>query len=437
MPVVPAAQPAPPAQQTLRYTVPPGKQSALIIKTQPKASCTVQPAAVTAEKNALRLFADQNGVARFFVKPKATSQAVNRLIVNCSTPAEAHYDLELRASAEPNVDYPLPAPAPRPTGQLRPALFEQAAQQKSDEELIKGGYPLPPDPRLWPKGYKLWLNEVTKARILVDPGLIENPHIRHNYGHTRAGPKTDPGWSGVELTSGGPYAWIWGTWVVPSVTGEGNGETFCGLSATWLGIDGDNTTDLAQAGTEQDACPAADMDLTAYRAWTELLPGQQAESVLTNITVSPGDVVFLELWIGQIGTGFATVTGKDLFMILCLGVTTSGEEPAGGACFNYTPLAGAVVSGATAEWIMERPTYYDSSSGTTSLTELANFGNVTVFEGDLAAKRSGTLRGQGYVGCCGAGSSLINMTSDGTPLGTTLDTVNTSGGTINFVWAAP
>ena len=94
-----------------------------------------------------------------------------------------------------------------------------------------------------------------------------------------------------------------------------------------------------------------------------------------------------------------------------------------------------MIGGSEAEWIIERPTLCDNQ-GNCSLADLANFGNVAVFTTNILARRSNSPRHQGYSGCCGPGSFLINMTSDGTATGTTLDTVNLNSGTTNFIWSA-
>jgi hypothetical protein len=46
------------------------------------------------------------------------------------------------------------------------------------------------------------------------------------------------------------HCWVHGRWHVPAVVGEFNRQTY---SALWVGLDGDGTTDLVQAGTESDS----------------------------------------------------------------------------------------------------------------------------------------------------------------------------------------
>lgn len=409
--------------------MPLGKQSGIVIKTKPMASCVVRPSESGDATNGARLFSDQQGYARFFIAPNASGESTTRLAVHCeSSSGTDDQVVELRASNTPSSDYPSPPPLPAPVGQVRRALSRDEAANMSDADLIKAGYPLPPDQRVSPSGYEIWLRAVTTQGVFVNPGIFLNHYVRHDYGNTRNGPSTSNNWSGVELTgSSGPFAWVSAWWTVPTVTGETSKQT---NSSTWVGIDGDNTTDLAQAGTEQDAFGTGSSTVTTYRAWTQLLPNQPTESVLTGISVNPGDQVFTEVWVGPAG-GSPSLTNPS-FMVVCMENLTSS----GSACFNYTQIGSTVIGGSEAEWIMERPGTSCDSSGNCTLSELANFGNVAVFTTNVMARRPNSGRHQGYVGCCGTGSFLINMTSDGTATGTTLDTTNTTGGTINFVWSA-
>ena len=207
---------------------PPGAQSSVVIQTRPMASCPVRPSEGDRQKSVARFFADQRGIAQFFVKPEASGQATARFAVHCATTGTAiDYDVELRVAGEPNADYP-PPPMPPPIGRTRPALSEQEAARASDQELIKRGYPLPPDPQLSPEGYKLWLQDVTHPSIIVNPGLISNPYTRHDYGRTRSGLATSSNWSGVELRGGGgPFAWVssWRSSLYSAATSRGKTTT--------------------------------------------------------------------------------------------------------------------------------------------------------------------------------------------------------------------
>jgi hypothetical protein len=419
--------PPPPGEAQLRATVPPQTNSAIVVKTAPMAACIVRPAEEAATNAMARFFADQQGNARFFVHPTGSPDEITRLIVQCEAGGTTtSQTIALRASTTPTADFPPPPPPPKPIGKIRPGLSRETAVSLSDQELARRGYPLPPDPQLSPDGFERWLRAVTNPVTVINPVVVTNPYVRHDYGNTRNGPATSNNWSGVELRgTAGPFAWVSAWWNVPVVTGESKTQT---NSSTWVGIDGDGTNDLAQAGTEQDAFGTGNATVTTYRAWTELLPNQPTESVIPNLTINPGDQVFTEVYIANAG-GSPSLNGA--FMTVCLENLSSS----GSYCFGYTSLGGTRIGGSEAEWITERPSLCDSK-GNCTLAELANFGNVPVFTTNVLARRSNSARHQGYVGCCGSGSFLINMTSDGTATGTILDTVNLDSGTINFKWAA-
>src|SRR5262249_41184530 len=202
----------------------------------------------------------------------------------------------------------------------------------------------------------------------------------------------------------------------PSVTGELNNTAY---SLTWVGIDGDprfSPNDLAQAGTGEDAevfeTVSMRWDLASYHAWTELLPNQPCEQWIT-FSVAPGDQISTAVGIaGNVMVAFIYNTTHR--------TSTGPLSTSLGSFFNCNdqpipaPGPATTVVGTTAEWIMERP----SINGTYS--DLADFGDVTVFLNASASHLEFTpLGGTAFnFGCCGSGSSLIDMVNDGTTLAT-------------------
>ena len=189
---------------------------------------------------------------------------------------------------------------------------------------------------------------VTNApRLAAKPG--SNGH-GHGGGGGGGGSTTSFGWassnwSGYALTSppSGGYTSITGSWVVPPVS-PSKGSTY---SSTWIGIDGFNNSNLIQTGTEQDYASGG----AQYYAWWEILPA--AETVISNFTVKPGDVMTASIEKNSSGTW--TITLKD---------NTSG------ATFTSLPLSYSG-PGQSAEWIEEAP----SIAG--HVTTLANYGETS------------------------------------------------------------
>jgi hypothetical protein len=211
-------------------------------------------------------------------------------------------------------------------------------------------------------------------------------------------PKNSGNWSGFELRSTpGSFGWVSAQWTVPSVTAEA-GLVTTTYSSTWVGLDGDATTDLVQAGSEQDVMRFLWFTFSVFRAWTEFLPQQPTESVISNFNLSPGDRMFVEVYVGNAG-GMPNHQGFfGQFVVINLTTGVGG--------WNYTPRGTTVVGGSEAEWIMERPTVNGS------LADLANYGAAST---DFGWARKPNA---GFTTCCGSTSINITMTNGGTTLST-------------------
>src|ERR1039458_10218656 len=116
----------------------------------------------------------------------------------------------------------------------------------------------------------------------------------------------------------------------------------------WLTDAHDGISDLVQAGTEQEYFEFSIFSFSNYYAWSELLPNQPSESVISGIPVAPGNGVFTEVWIGNSNGALNASGGYELFYMHNV---TTGEATEFETC-----LCGTVFLGREAEWIMERPT---------------------------------------------------------------------------------
>jgi hypothetical protein len=245
------------------------------------------------------------------------------------------------------------------------------------------------------------------------------------------GPASFSNWSGFELRRsilvvgtgpgggpvrrGDPYDWIHGTWTVPATTGEFITPSYC---AVWVGLDGDATPDLVQAGTASNSVrypPSAaqgfEVDVSSYWAWTQFLP-QQQQSQQVNLSVSPGDRVLVEVWMGNAGSA-PTLSGSfGVFLIMNLTTGFSTQV--------LTPVAGSVVSGNEAVWIVERPTLFFPPQGIfgafSKLSDLADYGSAVMSE--AYARLTNSARGRGYVPYYNFRDKQITMTNGSTVLST-------------------
>ena len=87
------------------------------------------------------------------------------------------------------------------------------------------------------------------------------------------------------IGGGDRFSWISGSWTVPH-TYPTPGFAGTEYSSAWLGIDGDGSPDVMQAGTETDS------DGSCY-AWFEWFPNFSIG--INNFPVTPGDVISLLL----------------------------------------------------------------------------------------------------------------------------------------------
>jgi hypothetical protein len=144
---------------------------------------------------------------------------------------------------------------------------------------------------------------------------------------------TSSNWSGSVLFVGGGdhFTWITGRWSVPHAYPT-PGSAGTQYSSAWLGIDGDGSPDVMQAGTETDS------NGTCY-AWFEWYPNFSAK--IANFPVSTGDVISLVLC--------ATSTTAAWMSI---GNMTSKKYTS----FSFSAPSGATLVGNCAEAVVERPT---------------------------------------------------------------------------------
>lgn len=392
----------------VRYTVPPHMSSQIVMKTLPGAACTLHREDETDPARSFKLYADQDGIICFHVRPSAESGEVARIVIDSEANGEVmHHLLELRPTLKPTQDMPAPdlrRPKPRRTrASMRPALSEKEILNLSDEELAKRRYPPRPGTDQASQAYNNWRRAVSTPATYLKPQTILRPDISHGLALIQHGPATTNNWSGFELRGAGPYAWVTGKWNVPHVTGEANTHTY---SAFWVGLDGDGTSDLVQAGTEQENFSIQflffNISFSTYYAWSEFLPQQPTEQQITNFPVNPGDEIFVEVYVANAG-GSPNLNG--FFGQFWIENLSNNHFT-----IVYTPRGSTVVGGSEAVWIMERPTVGGS------LPDLADYSSAIMF--DAYARRNNSARHAGYVPYQGDTNLQITMMNGSDSLST-------------------
>jgi hypothetical protein len=192
------------------------------------------------------------------------------------------------------------------------------------DTLLAYGYPRRPED---PVALARWRQVLGKPLRFITPTFKVDPTKRHRPANrvtagTTAGSATSPVWSGAVVfapTSSMLYS-VWGTWIVPAPLPAKNDGTWY-YSAVWVGIDGDASPDVFQAGVECEAMsPASGPTQTRIYAWWEWFPENEVQ--ITNFPVSAGDKISCimtlslpyESRILEVGTTFAPETDGTWLM---------------------------------------------------------------------------------------------------------------------------
>ena len=166
---------------------------------------------------------------------------------------------------------------------------------------------------------------------------------------TMGGTVDSNNWAGYVALPAHPSAsfrFVKSTFTVPSVN-CGSTDSF---SAHWVGLDGDGTGTVEQAGVESDCNGST----PAYSAWWETYPGN---AVQTAFTLNAGDAVMASVYFNA-----ASGSHHDMYNLV-LDDVTSGQS------FNlWEPCGGSSCKNGSAEIISESP------SDDTGILPLADYG---------------------------------------------------------------
>jgi len=132
------------------------------------------------------------------------------------------------------------------------------------------------------------------------------------------------------------------------------------VCSTWVGLDGQGrylNASLPQIGVMQ-TLPAPPSTLapsaTAFCQWWDREGGGTFLS-LTGLPVAAGDTVIGSVWADTATTVICYLRNVSTSTLAVVGMTAPSVTPHGGAPLQLT------ISGATAEWILERPTIFGST----------------------------------------------------------------------------
>lgn len=176
-------------------------------------------------------------------------------------------------------------------------------------------------------------------------------------------------WSGYAAITGtsthpnptyGSVTRVSGSWVIPTLTPNVNGDTF---SSAWVGIDGFVSPVVEQIGTDHFVING---DPT-YRAWFSLFPAPT--QVIDGFPVNPGDIIE-----GRVVYKGQDDSGNSIF---CLSIKNHTQKVMFSIIQHTLPGQPAHLS--SAEWIVEAPSIADPRIPCINLAflPLANFNTIS------------------------------------------------------------
>lgn len=263
----------------------------------------------------------------------------------------------------------------------------------SARKLVALRLPRRPDARTEPRLAHLWERVIGRTRLWIPPEFEHHENITHGpLRPIRRGERrtqatqlvvsnaTSSNWSGAAVfaPANKPYRFVGGQWTVPSPNAPADGTYY---ASEWVGIDGWNSSDVLQAGTETQITKIWFFTATQVYTWWEWFPAGEVK--ISNLPVSPGDVMYCLIC--------ADSTTHALVMF-------SNQSTGVGTRFDITAPSRTALAGNVAEWIVERPTVNGSVA---SLTDYA----ACYFDECIAG---GSLNFDDL-----AAASLITMTGSG------------------------
>lgn len=239
------------------------------------------------------------------------------------------------------------------------------------EELQRLGLPPKPDAREQPKLYEAWRSlfgmpvRFVEARaslrlenLLVVPGVAPPVNVAL-LATSRV--ETSRNWSGASIApnGGAMFVLVAGQWTLPAVSVPkgavpGTMDYAC---STWVGLDGQRhylNSSLPQIGVMQVLAAATGVQqvLPFFQWWHVQSNGAFFD--LNGLAVAPGEMVAGLVWVvspTEVVAWLRNVSTGEVAGVGC----TAPSETVDGQTVQLT------VTGATAEWVLERPRRFDST----------------------------------------------------------------------------
>jgi hypothetical protein len=280
--------------------------------------------------------------------------------------AMSEHDLRIKIEeflanlSEQMMDRTTPYPVPAKNFDPRTATPDQ---------LKRFGFPQKPDRRANPKVYDFWMKLFSPPLSFLEIGqkfLFTSIHGEFDVFASPSPLPTFPtryegssNWSGGYITSGGGqiFTELYGSWQVPTsaIPAGGTANVADYRSSVWIGLDGQRlyfNSSLPQIGTVQYIDDSSGQMVPKASAWFQWW---EREAILPPVTlpltVAPGDLIACALIVVDDEHVQFLIKNQTTGVLLRPFVVKAPEAH----LKNPPAVKQLKVSGATAEWILERP----------------------------------------------------------------------------------
>ncbi len=247
------------------------------------------------------------------------------------------------------------------------------ALMASPTELMRYGLPERPNQDRTPELYKAWPKlfeqpmTIERAEVEFRDPFVQEPEIQQVLPSTSRYEKSQ-NWCGASIAphSGNQFVSLYGNWKVPTPSippeqewgpGGPEGEYHC---STWIGLDGNRLyldSSLPQVGTEQilkvnSSGVAQPPEYNAWFQWWARTQVKLTRKVFKKLQIQADLEVMAAIWLidaKHIGVLFRTYAPFNQAVLLFR------KSPRIYLRGDSGPTGHPTISGATAEWIVERP----------------------------------------------------------------------------------
>ncbi|MCC6175250.1 MAG: hypothetical protein IT305_08120 [Chloroflexi bacterium] len=297
------------------------------------------------------------------------------------TPAQPSAQAAARTTVEGDIDLdPLRKELEETTLICDPSGIDAELLRIAPEDRHQCGLPPEPDERTEPAQYRFWHDLFEPLPRFVDP---EFRFVLHQFQRTfpvrtaviRTSHEGSRNWSGAYITprDGLMFTGVFGAWRIPEVSRpDGTPSENEYGSSTWIGLDGQRKyldSSLPQIGTAHYLVrDGSSLEPKTWAWWQWWNRDQPAPPVELALKVSPGHLILCALLVVNATQVMFLIKNQDTSEMCKPFIKTAPK-----ARMPDGTDVQVRISGATAEWVMERPAEWP----TDRLYELPDYGTVT------------------------------------------------------------